>query len=135
MIKMTISLLFWDMRPLLQPMGKRNPLNTAGTRLAAKLERILRFRTPTSPGAEAKFAGTLNQTLAFERPQQAAFKGIPARAGKGGRGFQTRVCANKPELSSFEGHLVFHQTFLEDRLAEVKSGNPKFARLLQQPGR
>jgi hypothetical protein len=37
----------------------------------------------------------------------------------------TRLCASKPDLSSFEGRLVFHQAFLEDRLEAVKAENPK----------
>jgi len=35
------------------------------------------------------------------------------------------LCANKPDLSSFEGHLALHQAFLEDRLEAVKAENPK----------
>ena len=37
----------------------------------------------------------------------------------------TRLCATKPDLSSSEGRLGFHQAFLEDRLKAVKAENPK----------
>ncbi len=37
----------------------------------------------------------------------------------------TRLCATKPDLSTFEGRLGFHQSFLEDRLEAVKAENPK----------
>jgi hypothetical protein len=36
-----------------------------------------------------------------------------------------KLCANKPDLSSFEARLNFGQTFLEPRLIALKAENPK----------
>jgi len=47
----------------------------------------------------------------------------------------THLCATKPDLSSFEGRLGFHQAYLEDRLEAVKSENPKLIAFLQKPRR
>ena len=57
--------------------------------------------------------------------QQAAFKEFQLAREKAVEAAKTRLCANKPDLSSFEGHLALHQTFLEDRLEALKAENPK----------
>jgi len=124
MIKMTISALILGYAAFASADGQAQPAQHGGNEAAAKLERIC-APDPDKSGREAKFAEHLTKHLLLSDAQQAAFKEFQLAREKAVEASKTRVCANKPELSSFEGHLVFHQTFLEDRLAEVKAENPK----------
>jgi hypothetical protein len=80
---------------------------------------------PDRAAHEAKFAEFLAERLKLTDAQKAAFKEFQEARSKAVETATTRLCATKPDLSTFEGRLGFHQTFLEDRLDAVKSENPK----------
>ena len=80
---------------------------------------------PDKAAHEAKFAEFLAERLKLTDAQKAAFKDFQDARVKAVETATTRLCATKPDLSSFEGRLGFHQAFLEDRLEAVKSENPK----------
>lgn len=74
---------------------------------------------------EAKFAEFLAKHLKLNDAQIASFKEFQDARTKAVETATTRLCATKPDLSTFEGRLGFHQAFLEDRLEAVKAENPK----------
>jgi hypothetical protein len=39
---------------------------------------------------------------------------------------KAKLCASKPDLSTFEGRLIFGQAFYESRLDALKLENPKW---------
>jgi hypothetical protein len=80
---------------------------------------------PDRAAHEAKFAEFLAQRLKLNEAQKASFKDFQDARVKAVETATTRLCATKPDLSSFEGRLGFHQAFLEDRLEAVKAENPK----------
>jgi hypothetical protein len=80
---------------------------------------------PDRAGHEARFADFLSRRLNLNDVQKTAFKEFQAAREKAVETATTRLCAKKPDLSSFEARLEFHQAFLEDRLEAVKSENPK----------
>jgi LTXXQ motif family protein len=86
---------------------------------------------PDRAAHEAKFAEFLAKRLNLTDAQKEAFKDFQDARTKAVETATTRLCATKPDLSSFEGRLGFHQTFLEDRLAAVKSENPKLIAFYQ----
>jgi hypothetical protein len=57
--------------------------------------------------------------------QKAAFKEFHEARRKSIEESKATLCANKPDLSSFEARLVFGQTFLEARPTALKTENPK----------
>ena len=57
--------------------------------------------------------------------QKAAFKEFHEARKKSLEDSKAALCANKPDLSSFEARLTFSQAFLEARLAALKAENPK----------
>lgn len=80
---------------------------------------------PEMAAHQAKFADFLAERLSLNDAQKAAFKDFQVARAKAIETATTRLCAKKPDLSSFEARLDFHQAFLEDRLEAVKSENPK----------
>jgi hypothetical protein len=80
---------------------------------------------PDRAAHEAKFAKFLAERLKLTDAQKAAFKEFQEARSKAVETATTRLCATKPDLSTFEGRLGFQQAFLEDRLEAVKSENPK----------
>jgi len=80
---------------------------------------------PDRAARQAKFAKFLAERLNLNDAQKASFKDFQDARVKALETATTRLCATKPDLSSFEGRLGFHQTFLEDRLEAVKLENPK----------
>ena len=80
---------------------------------------------PEMAAHEAKFAEFLAERLSLNDSQKAAFRDFQAARAKAVETATTRLCAKKPDLSSFEARLDFHQAFLEDRLEAVKAENPK----------
>ena len=91
---------------------------------AGEFERICAPH-PDRAAHEAKFAEFLAQRLKLNEAQKASFKDFQDARIKAVETATTRLCATKPDLSSFEGRLGFHQAFLEDRLEAVKAENPK----------
>jgi len=57
--------------------------------------------------------------------QKSAFKQFHKASRKSIEDAKVTLCANKPDLSSFEARLNFGQTFLEARLTALKTENPK----------
>jgi LTXXQ motif family protein len=80
---------------------------------------------PDRAAHEARFSEFLAERLNLNDVQKSAFKDFQAAREKAVEAATTRLCAKKPDLSSFEARLDFHQAFLEDRLEAVKSENPK----------
>jgi len=80
---------------------------------------------PDRAAHDANFAEFLARRLKLDEAQKASFKDFQDARTKAVETATTRLCATKPDLSSFEGRLGFHQTFLEDRLEAVKAENPK----------
>jgi hypothetical protein len=80
---------------------------------------------PDRAAHQAKFAEFLAERLKLNEAQKTSFKDFQDARAKAVETATTRLCATKPDLSSFEGRLNFHQAFLEDRLEAVKAENPK----------
>lgn len=92
--------------------------------IKSEVERVCGLH-PDRAAHEEKFAGFLAKRLTLTEAQKAAFKEFQAARAKAVETATTRLCAKKPDLTSFEARLSFHQAFLEDRLDAVKSENPK----------
>jgi hypothetical protein len=80
---------------------------------------------PDQAEHEGKFADRLAEHLHLSDAQKASFKEFQEARAKAVETATTRLCAKKPDVSTFEGRLAFHQAFLEDRLESVKAENPK----------
>ena len=106
-----------------RPKGKRNRRDMAKARpRSSSNEFALPIRQVR---ARSQIRGTFSQTLTLSDAQQAAFKEFQLAREKAVETAKTRLCANKSDLSTFEGHLALHQAFLEDRMEAVKAENPK----------
>ncbi len=95
-----------------------------GGRPGSEVERVCAAH-PDQAEHEAKFADRLAEHLHLSDAQKASFKAFQEARAKAVEAASTKLCANKPDLSTFEGRLAFHQAFLEDRLDSVKAENPK----------
>jgi hypothetical protein len=124
MMKLTISALILGFAAFASAQGQAQPARHGGNEAAAKLERIC-APDPDKSARQGKFAEHLAKNLLLSDAQQAAFKEFQLAREKAVESAKTHLCANKPDLSSFEGHLALHQTFLEDRLEALKAENPK----------
>jgi hypothetical protein len=80
---------------------------------------------PDRAAHEGKFAEFLAEHLKLTDAQKTAFASFQEARAKAVEAATTRLCGKKPDVTSFEGRLVFHQAFLEDRLEAVKAENPK----------
>ena len=77
------------------------------------------------PSHHPELADRLTKRLDLNDMQKAAFKEFHEVRRKSLEDTKATLCANKPDLSSFEARLVFGQNFLEARLAALKAENPK----------
>jgi hypothetical protein len=77
------------------------------------------------PSHHPELADRLAEYLDLNDAQRAAFKEFHDERKKSIEDSKAALCANKPDLSSFEARLVFGQTFLEARLTALKAENPK----------
>src|ERR1700733_7845130 len=77
------------------------------------------------PSHHAELADRLAEHLDLNDAQKAAFKEFHEARKKSIEDSKASLCANKPDLSSFEARLIFAQTFLEARLTALKAENPK----------
>ncbi len=77
------------------------------------------------PSHEGEFADWLAHRLDLSDAQKAAYKDFQDARTKALADSKTKLCANKPDLSSFEARLVFGQNFHEARLEALKLENPK----------
>lgn len=73
----------------------------------------------------ARFVDWLVKRLDLNDAQKAAFKDFQDARAKSLSDTKTKLCADKPDLASFESRLVFGQTVLESRLDALKAENPK----------
>jgi hypothetical protein len=105
-------------------LGSAQAAERGGSGPSGEFERVCAAH-PDRAAHEAKFAEFLAKHLKLNDAQTASFKEFQDARTKAVETATTRLCASKPDLSSFEGRLGFHQAFLEDRLEAVKAENPK----------
>jgi LTXXQ motif family protein len=79
----------------------------------------------TEHGHHHKMAQRLAEHLDLNDTQKAAYKEFVAARTKAVDDAKTSLCASKPDLSTFESRLTFHQNMLEARVAALKEENPK----------
>lgn len=72
-----------------------------------------------------KMAERLAEYLSLTDAQKAAYKEFVDARTKAVDDAKTTLCATKPDISTFESRLTFHQDMLESRLAALKVENPK----------
>ena len=77
------------------------------------------------PSHHPEMADRIAEYLNLSDAQKAAFKEFHEARKKSIEDSKAALCANKPDLSSFEARLMFGQSFLEARLAALKAENPK----------
>ncbi len=80
---------------------------------------------PTEHSHHHKMAERLAEHLSLTDAQKAAYKEFVDARTKAVDDAKTALCASKPDLSTFESRLTFHQNMLEARLAALKVENPK----------
>jgi Spy/CpxP family protein refolding chaperone len=80
---------------------------------------------PTEHGHHHKMAKRLAEELDLTDAQKAAYKDFVDARTKAVDDMKTTLCATKPDLSTFDSRLTFHQNMLEARLAALKEENPK----------
>jgi len=80
---------------------------------------------PTEHGHHHKMAKRLAEYLDLTDAQKAAYKEFVDARTKAVDDAKTTLCATKPDLSTFESRLTFHQNMLEARVAALKEENPK----------
>ena len=81
--------------------------------------------TPTEHGHHHKMAERLAEHLNLTDAQKAAYKEFVDARIKAVEDAKAVICATKPDISTFESRLTFHQNMLEARLAALKEENPK----------
>ena len=79
----------------------------------------------TEHGHHHKMAKRLAEYLNLTDAQKAAYKEFVDARTKAVDDVKTNLCATKPDLSTFESRLTFHQKMLEARVAALKEENPK----------
>jgi Spy/CpxP family protein refolding chaperone len=80
---------------------------------------------PTEHGHHHKLGERLAKHLNLTDAQKAAYKDFVDARTKAVDDQKATICASKPDLTTFESRLTFHQTMLEARLAALKEENPK----------
>jgi Spy/CpxP family protein refolding chaperone len=80
---------------------------------------------PTEHGHHHKLAERLATHLNLTDAQKAAYKEFTDARTKAVDDQKTALCATKPDLSTFESRLTFHQNMLDARVAALKEENPK----------
>jgi hypothetical protein len=105
-------------------LGSTQAAERGGSGASGEFERVCAPH-PDRAAHEIKFAEFLAKHLNLNEAQKASFKEFQDARTTAVETATTRLCATKPDLTSFEGRLGFHQAFLEDRLEAVKAENPK----------
>ena len=105
-------------------LGSTQAAERGGSGASGEFERVCAPH-PDRAAHEIKFAEFLAKHLNLNEAQKASFKEFQDARTTAVETATTRLCATKPDLTSFEGRLGFHQSFLEDRLEAVKAENPK----------
>ena len=85
----------------------------------------------TEHGHHHKMAARLAEHLNLTDAQKAAYKEFVDARTMAVDDAKTSLCATKPDLSTFESRLTFHQNMLEARLAALKVENPKLLAFYQ----
>jgi hypothetical protein len=86
---------------------------------------------PTEHGHHHKMAERLAEHLNLTDAQKNAYKEFVDARTKAVDDAKATLCATKPDLSTFESRLTFHQNMLEARLAALKVENPKLLAFYQ----
>jgi hypothetical protein len=81
--------------------------------------------TPTEHGHHRALADRLSKHLNLNDAQKAAYMAFVDARTKAVDDVKAMLCSTKPDLSTFETRLTFHQSMLEARLAALKEENPK----------
>jgi hypothetical protein len=89
----------------------------------APFERICDERG--GPTHRPEMADLLAEHLDLNDAQKVAFKEFHEERRKSLEAAKATLCANKPDLSTFEARLVFGQSLIEARLTALKAENPK----------
>ncbi len=74
---------------------------------------------------QAKRADRMAERLKLTDPQKAAFKDLQDARAKARADARAALCANKPDLSSFEKKLEFREAMMQRRLDTLKAITPK----------
>jgi hypothetical protein len=80
---------------------------------------------PTEHSHHHKLGERLAKHLNLTDAQKAAYKDFVDARTKAVDDQKATICASKPDLTTFESRLTFHQTMLEARLTALKEENPK----------
>jgi len=73
----------------------------------------------------AKFTGWVEARLKLNDAQMANFTSFQEARAQSLADSKGKLCADKPDFTSFEARLVFNQKFMEARLDALKAENPK----------
>ena len=120
MRKLKVSILIVALAVLAVPLANAQ---TAGAGNAQPFDRLCSAQADS--GKHAKFVEWLVKTLELTDAQKAIFKEFQDAREKSLANLKAKLCANRPDLSTFEARLNFGQTFLEARLEALKAENPK----------
>lgn len=74
---------------------------------------------------QAKRADRLAERLKLTDPQKAAYKDLQDARAKARTDAKAALCANKPDLSTFEKKLAFRELMMQRRLDTFKAMEPK----------
>jgi hypothetical protein len=121
MLKLNVAVLILASAAFAATLGQAEA-SQGGSR-GAPFERLCAERG--GPSHHAELADRLAEHLDLNDAQKAAFKEFHEARKKSIEDSKASLCANKPDLSSFEARLIFAQTFLEARLTALKAENPK----------
>lgn len=80
---------------------------------------------PTEHSHHHRMAERLARYLNLTDAQKATYLEFVDARTKAVDDAKATLCATKPDLSTFESRLAFHQNMLEARLAALKAENPK----------
>jgi LTXXQ motif family protein len=86
---------------------------------------------PTEHSHHHKLAERLAKELNLTDAQKTAYNEFVNARTKGVDDVKSMLCSTKPDLSTFESRLTFHQSVLEARLAALKDENPKLIAFYQ----
>ncbi len=124
MRKLSISALVLAVAAFTPAFGPAQAAESSERGSRSEVERVCAPH-PDRAAHESEFADKLAERLQLSDAQKAAFKEFQVAREKAVEAATSRLCAKKPDASTFEGRLNFHQAFLEDRLEAVRAENPK----------
>jgi predicted nucleic acid-binding Zn-ribbon protein len=92
--------------------------------LKASFDRMCDAKQPASDGI-SQYIETLNKTLLLGDDQKKNLTDYRDAQAKALADSRSAICAQKPDLSSFEAALNFRQKMVEQQLDVLKTVNPK----------